>query len=711
MIPLRVLILEDRPSDAQLMLHELRNCGFEPQWERVDTEEEYVSRLAPTVDVILADHSMPRFNSIRALELLQERQLDIPFIVVSGAIGEDVAVCAMKAGATDYLLKDRLARLGPAVTQAVRQHTLRNEKRRVEQRLMKAEALLRRQLEFSSAITNHVGEGVCAVDTAGCLTFLNPAAERILGWRAGELLGQSLHDAVHRSAGPGENAAMLCDAGCQLYTALRSGSTVPTADDVFVRKSGSTFPVAYVCTPILTEGEATGAVIAFHDITERTRADEALRQYAERLNILRQIDQATLAAQSPEAVANAVLARLREVVPCQLATVVLFDFGEQAFTILAVHTRGDPRRGEPQLPAGTRLPLAAYGELHVEALRGQKVHTAEDILHLFSAPPTIELLPPQQRHAAINLPLIAEGKLMGALNLVADAATSFDARHLEITREITHPLAVAMHQTQLRQQLTQYTIDLKRRVAARTAELQQSNAELEAFAYTVSHDLRAPLRAMQGFADALLEDYASVLDDTARDHAQRIVGAAQRMDRLIQDVLAYSQVGFGQLQLTPVELDAVLADVLAQLDAELCRRGAAVVCEPLPAVIGHRATLAQALANLLANAVKFVAPGVQPQIRIWATNGTVLRNAAPATISHSSVRVWIEDNGIGIAPEYCEKIFGVFERLHTPSTYPGNGIGLAIVRKAITRMGGCVGVESHVATGSRFWIELQRADT
>jgi signal transduction histidine kinase len=117
------------------------------------------------------------------------------------------------------------------------------------------------------------------------------------------------------------------------------------------------------------------------------------------------------------------------------------------------------------------------------------------------------------------------------------------------------------------------------------------------------------------------------------------------------------------------------------------------------------------LANLLTNAVKFVAPDVQPQIRIRATDGPVLRSAAPGAASAGSVRVWIEDNGIGIAPEYWEKVFGVFERLHTASTYPGTGIGLAIVRKAITRMGGHVGVESEVGAGSRFWIELQRADT
>src|SRR5258707_15570997 len=131
---LHVLVLEDRQSDADLVIDALTEAGFEPHWQRVDTEEDYLAHLDTTLDVILADFTMPQFSATRALQLLNERGLDVPFIVVSGSIGEDIAVAAMKMGATDYLLKDRLARLGEAVKQALRQRKLRDEKRLIETR-------------------------------------------------------------------------------------------------------------------------------------------------------------------------------------------------------------------------------------------------------------------------------------------------------------------------------------------------------------------------------------------------------------------------------------------------------------------------------------------------------------------------------------------------------------------------------------------------
>jgi PAS domain S-box-containing protein len=241
------------------------------------------------------------------------------------------------------------------------------------------------------------------------------------------------------------------------------------------------------------------------------------------------------------------------------------------------------------------------------------------------------------------------------------------------------------------EELKKYREHLEEVVAERTAEL-------EAFAYSVSHDLRAPLRAMQGFALALLEDYAERLDHIGRNYAQRIVAAAQRMDALIHDLLDYSRLSRSEMQLQPVNLQEVIDEVLKQLEAEIQEREAQVsVEEPLPQVMGHYATLLQAMENLLTNAVKFVASGVQPQVRVWAEE-------------HSRwVRLWVEDNGIGIAPEHRERIFRVFERLHGVETYPGTGIGLAIVRKGIERMGGRVGVESAPGQGSRFWVELPKA--
>ncbi|HEV2751340.1 MAG TPA: HAMP domain-containing sensor histidine kinase [Gemmatimonadales bacterium] len=240
---------------------------------------------------------------------------------------------------------------------------------------------------------------------------------------------------------------------------------------------------------------------------------------------------------------------------------------------------------------------------------------------------------------------------------------------------------------------------LEERVRARTRELEERNQELETFAYSISHDLRSPLRAMEGFSHALLEDHGDQLDETGRRHAERVAAAARTMDRLIDDLLAYSRLTRSELDLAAIDLERVLRGSLQQVDADVRSRNARVdIADSLPAVVGHGPTLAQVLANLLANAIKFVAPGRTPEVRVRAEPRDGL------------VRLWVEDNGIGIAPEHHERIFRVFERLHRSPDYPGTGIGLAIVRKAMERMGGRAGVESELGRGSRFWIELPRAD-
>jgi signal transduction histidine kinase len=235
---------------------------------------------------------------------------------------------------------------------------------------------------------------------------------------------------------------------------------------------------------------------------------------------------------------------------------------------------------------------------------------------------------------------------------------------------------------------------------------------------------------MQGFSYALLEDYGDSFDAIGQDYAQRIVTAAQRMDTLIQDLLDYSRLNRAEIRLQPIHLEAVVVEVLAQIEPELRQKQAQVLVQkPLLQVIGHRTTLIQVLTNLLNNAIKFVPPGVQPQVRVWAedrertgteeqpivetraiaSRGQEQESNQPSENSQSWVRLWIEDNGIGIAPEHQQRIFRVFERLHGIESYPGTGIGLAIVRKGLERMGGHAGVESQAGEGSRFWIDLPKA--
>jgi signal transduction histidine kinase len=222
---------------------------------------------------------------------------------------------------------------------------------------------------------------------------------------------------------------------------------------------------------------------------------------------------------------------------------------------------------------------------------------------------------------------------------------------------------------------------------------------MEAFSYTISHDLRAPLRTIRGFSQALLEDYSQQLDDVGKDYLNRLMDGADRMDILIQDLLQYSRLGRSKLTFESIDLDQCLKNVLPQFEEEVRAKEAQMIVQPpLAVVLGHPPTLEQAIVNVLSNALKFVEPGVKPRVSIKTVE------------TDGMVRLWIEDNGIGIAPEHQQRIFGVFERLHGMETYPGTGIGLAIVVKAVGRMGGRVGVESALGHGSRFWIELPKAE-
>lgn len=238
--------------------------------------------------------------------------------------------------------------------------------------------------------------------------------------------------------------------------------------------------------------------------------------------------------------------------------------------------------------------------------------------------------------------------------------------------------------------------ELQRLVDERTASLHQAIAQMEEFSYAVSHDLRAPLRAIQGYAQVVIEDCGDRLTPRCRRHIERILAAGVRMDRLTLDVLSYGRIAREPAPLAAVSLDRLAGEV-AERHASLHPGAEVTVERPLLPVRANESLLAQVVLNLLANALKFAAEDRPPRVRIW----TEPRGA--------EVRLWCEDNGIGIRPEHQARIWGVFERIHPPERFEGTGIGLAIVRKAVERMGGVVGVESDGHNGSRFWVQLPAA--
>ena len=245
--------------------------------------------------------------------------------------------------------------------------------------------------------------------------------------------------------------------------------------------------------------------------------------------------------------------------------------------------------------------------------------------------------------------------------------------------------------------LSQYAAKLEDVVNRRTAELELSNTQLETFVYSIAHDLRAPLRAMQGFSELLVLDHSANLNQQGRDYVQFIDTASQTMDRLLADLLAFSHISQQKIALAPLALETVVAAALSACEAELHASAARIEnIAPWPVVLGHATSLRQVLVNLIGNAVKFGA-GQPPTVRLRAEE-------RPDEI----VRIWVEDDGIGIPSEFHERIFQVFQRLHT-TEYPGTGIGLAIVQKGVERMGGRVGLVSTPGKGSSFWIELAKA--
>ncbi len=265
MMRLHVLLIEDSQDDAELILVALTEGGFDVTLARVETGEEMREALQGAAwDVVISDFNLPRFSAVKALALLRESGKDIPFIIVSGCIGEESAVALMKEGCSDFVMKDRLARLAPAIERELREAAIRREHRKAQEALLANEKLLK-------GITASLGEGVIVLDDRGRLVFMNPEAERLLGWTVEELLERDVHGVIRSLNQDG----MLLQEPDHYWTPdllLKSGMR-RTEEDVFWCKNGSLMPVSVVASAMVEEGKAVAAVIVFQDITERKQAD------------------------------------------------------------------------------------------------------------------------------------------------------------------------------------------------------------------------------------------------------------------------------------------------------------------------------------------------------------------------------------------------------------------------------------------------------
>jgi PAS domain S-box-containing protein len=621
-IALRVLLIEDSEDDAELVLRELRAGGYEPTWRRVDTIAGLrVALREQPWDVITCDYVLPRLTALDALRCIRELPVDLPVIIVSGRVDEEVAVTAMKAGAHDYVSKRRLARLVPAI-----ERELADMEARVARR--QAEEAARASRERYRELVETVNDVIFELDAEGRITFLSPAIESFSHYRAAELLGRQFTTLIH----PDDLAAVLASLQRTLQNAREP------AEFRVVDKTGELRWVRTFSRPIFADGRFAALRGVLTDITARKEAEAVYR--------------------------------------------AVFEHSLQG---LEVWQDGQLVLGNPALSE-----LTGYGIDELKAMP-----PLESIGHLIHPDDRAAVGDATRRWLAgggtgprTEFRIVRKD---GSVRRVMTGNNNFLYRGRPATLvawvDITDRWRA---ETALRQ----LNSELEARVVERTAQLQGTAQELEAFSYSVSHDLRAPLRAIDGFTQAVIEDAGGQLPAVCSEHLRRVRRATQRMGELIDQLLVLSRVMRGELRRQRVDLSALARDVAAELTRnEPQRRVALAVAEGL-VTSGDAALLRAVLANLLGNAWKFTRPRAQPCIELGCRNV----DRAPA--------YYVRDNGVGFDMEYATKLFRPFQRLHEPDEFDGSGIGLATVQRIVQRHGGKVWAEGAVGQGATFFFTL-----
>jgi light-regulated signal transduction histidine kinase (bacteriophytochrome) len=300
-------------------------------------------------------------------------------------------------------------------------------------------------------------------------------------------------------------------------------------------------------------------------------------------------------------------------------------------------------------------------------------------------------------HRFLSAPSLIDGTLVGQV-AVANAHHDYTDRELEVIERLADLYAIAIQRRQAEEELQGHRDQLEKLVKNRTTELETSNKELEAFAYSVSHDLRAPLRHIDGFVELLQKKGAAAQDEQSRHYMEIISDSARKMGLLIDDLLSFSRMGRQTMAFRQVDLRDLVRDVIRELEPDAAGRTIHWRVGDLPVVSADAAMLRMVLANLVANALKFTRPRQEARIEIGSHLG-----------QHAETVVFVRDNGVGFDMTYVHKLFGVFQRLHRADQFEGTGIGLANVRRIIDRHGGRTWAEGELNQGASFYFSLPRS--
>jgi PAS domain S-box-containing protein len=531
-----------------------------------------------------------------------------------------------------------------------------------------------------SVLLESTSDGFVAIDRGWRVTDVNRHGARVLGYEPTQMLGRTLLELF--PAGAGSDFERLCLRAMRERTEQHGEAYFARWDRWF---ENHLYP------------SDEGVSVFFRDVTERRREAERLDEMVARLKALREMDRALLQLDSTDAVVRLGLARLLERIDCTRTAYMRFDLAADLMRV--VSTEG---RGEPVFTTGVDLPVDASVRALLGLIDRDGVASLGDVLEQpRPLSPLLQRLADHGVRSLLALTLQSQASRLGVLVLWSTRPHHFDRERVSLAGDIADRLNIAFTQAALRERIAASASELEQRVAERTAEVEAANTELEAFSYSVSHDLRAPLQSIAGFTHVLLARHRAQLDEKGRHYLERIAAGARQMDTLIAGLLSLARVSHAALEPTRVDLAALARETIARLrEAEPGRQVDVLLPASLP-VWGDRLSLGVLLDNLLGNAWKFTAPVGQPRIEL-----------AQERDEHGEEVIVVRDNGVGFDMQYVDKLFQAFRRLHSAQEFPGTGIGLATVRRIVLRHGGRVWARSTpgVSTELRFTLPHRRGE-